>query len=334
MSDSVIQTESVSERLRARSVDVSNHKLLLSTFTGSEQETDLTEAPNCRGVGRIHLFRRGNDERWPENPLPIDPALHALGLPHSNEIRSQVFQNAACNWRCWYCFVPFTHLSANEKFSKWCTPDELVDWYLEQNEPPKVIDLTGGQPDLVPEWIPWMMEEMSKRGLDKSVYLWSDDNLSGDYFWTKLSAKQRELIRTYPNYGRVACFKGYDEDSFCFNTLADRSEFPKQFERFRRLVEFGLDIYAYVTFTSPSRKNLERNIQRFMDRLQDIHPLLPLRTIPLEIQMYAPVVSRMRDETRTAMDVQYDAVSFWSTELKARFTKSAREAPVYDVQLR
>jgi len=50
-----------------------------------------------------------------------------------------------------------------------------------------MIDLSGGQPDLTPEWIPWMMEELNNRGLTDKVYLWSDDNLSNDYFWKYLS---------------------------------------------------------------------------------------------------------------------------------------------------
>ena len=50
-----------------------------------------------------------------------------------------------------------------------------------------VLDLTGGQPDLVPEWILWMMCELRARGLERKVYVWSDDNLSNDYFWRFLS---------------------------------------------------------------------------------------------------------------------------------------------------
>jgi len=33
-----------------------------------------------------------------------------------------------------------------------------------------MIDLSGGQPDLTPEWIPWMMECLSDKGLNKKVY--------------------------------------------------------------------------------------------------------------------------------------------------------------------
>ncbi|MFB2878682.1 hypothetical protein [Floridanema aerugineum] len=173
-----INTEALSARYRAASVDLSGKRLLITNFLNTEQEKDLTEPPNCGGVGRIRHFRRtlGNPG-WPLNPLPIDPACKALSLPSTDMIRAQVFQYAACNWRCWYCYVPFELLSANPDYSDWLSPATLIHRYLAQPDPPPIIDLTGGQPDLVPEWVPWMMAELKNRGLERQVYLWSDDNL-------------------------------------------------------------------------------------------------------------------------------------------------------------
>jgi len=136
--------------------------------------------------------------------LPIDPACQSLGVPASNVLRAQVFQNAVCNWRCWYCYVPFNLLSANTKHARWVTPEELTALYQAENDPPRVIDLTGGQPDLTPEWVPWMMHALRSAGLDKTTYLWSDDNLSNDYFWQYLTPDDIRTIREYEHYGRVA----------------------------------------------------------------------------------------------------------------------------------
>ena len=83
---------------------------------------------------------------------------------------AQVFQNAACAWRCWYCFVPYNLLSADPDRGEWLTADDLVQLYRNDAERPLVIDLTGGSPDLVPEWIPWMMRALADAGLD-SQYL-------------------------------------------------------------------------------------------------------------------------------------------------------------------
>jgi uncharacterized Fe-S cluster-containing radical SAM superfamily protein len=196
-----------------------------------------------------------------------------------------------------------------------------------------MIDLTGGQPDLVPEWVPWMMETLKLRGVADHVFLWSDDNLSGDYFWTVLSDDQRDLVRSYPMYARVACFKGFDETSFCFNTLAAQEEFPRQFERFRRYVDYGIDIYAYVTLTSQDGVNVRPRMSEFVDRLQEIHPLLPLRTVPLEIKVYTPVEKRQNEMTRRAIEIQYEAVAAWQELLDQRFTDQQRGTNICDIRL-
>ena len=44
-------------------------------------------------------------------------------------LRTQVFQNAVCNWRCWYCFVDFKLLAASRKHSEWLTPRDLIDLF-------------------------------------------------------------------------------------------------------------------------------------------------------------------------------------------------------------
>src|SRR5690349_12409002 len=106
----LIDTQRVSSMYRDRLIDVEGRRLLITRLAGSEQEADLTLPPNCGGYGRVRHFRRATSDGWPLNPLPIDPACAALGMPQADEIRAQAFQNAACNWRCWYCFVPFNLL--------------------------------------------------------------------------------------------------------------------------------------------------------------------------------------------------------------------------------
>ncbi len=196
-SQRLIDTDVYSTHLREKAIDLDGRKLLVTNFHRTEQEKDLTEPPNCGGFGRVRHFRRATSPGWIANPLPLDPACKALSLPRADMMRAQVFQNAACNWRCWYCFVPFNLLSANPKYADWISAAKLVEMYMEQDDPPVMIDLTGGQPDLVPEWVPWMMRELQARGLSDRVYLWSDDNLSNDYFWKYLSAADQELVATY-----------------------------------------------------------------------------------------------------------------------------------------
>ena len=330
----VIDTEAWSDRYRKAAIQTVDRRLLLTNFHGTEQEGDLSEPANCNGFGRVRHFRLGSGDTWVRNPLPIEPARRALSIHDETQIRAQVFQNAVCNWRCWYCFVPFSLLNANQRHSSWLSPSELLDLYQAEPTPPPMIDLSGGQPDLTPEWVPWMMEELHKRGLTDKVYLWSDDNLSNDYFWIYLSDADRARIKNYKNYGRVGCFKGIDPEAFAFNTGADPALFNFQFELFRRFLELRLDLYAYVTFTTPNAEDLEGKVRAFVDRLQDLHPLLPLRTVPLEILPFTPVQGRLKEEHHAAIKNQYAVQKLWRTQLEERFSSDARGKSICDIQLR
>jgi uncharacterized Fe-S cluster-containing radical SAM superfamily protein len=328
-----INTKALSARYRAASIDLDGKRILITNFLNTEQEKDLSEPPNCGGIGRIRHFRRSTTTNWLSNPLPIDPACKALGLPKTNMIRAQVFQNAACNWRCWYCYVPFDLLRANPNYSDWLSPTTLIDRYLDQPDPPPIIDLTGGQPDIIPEWVPWMMTEIKNRGLEQQIYLWSDDNLSNDYFWKFLSNADIELIATYPKYGRVCCFKGFNAESFAFNTSAEPALFDQQFELLRRLLTLGIDLYAYATFTSPSSDGIAEDMRRFIDRLQILDENLPLRIVPLQIQEFTPVKQRFNQDIYEALRNQRIAIDAWLKELESRYSSEERACNIADIPL-
>jgi hypothetical protein len=125
-----IDTVKFAERLRALAIDVPRRRILVSRLAGSGQEVDLTAPTNCDGYGWIRHFRQTTSPGWPSNPLPINPASKALGIdPAPEMMRAQVYQNAACAWRCWYCFVPDDLLRADPNRSDWLTPERLVELY-------------------------------------------------------------------------------------------------------------------------------------------------------------------------------------------------------------
>ncbi len=329
----LISTDDFSAHLRRKGIDLDSKRILITNFQGTKQEEDLSEPANCEGFGRIRHFSRDTRPGWPLNPLPIDPASKRLGLSTSNKLRAQVFQNAVCNWRCWYCYVPFDLLSGNLKHSDWLSASQIVDLYLKQSDPPAIIDLSGGQPDLVPEWIPWMMDELDRRGLSDQIYLWSDDNLSNDYFWKYLSESDRERVASHPNYGRVCCFKGFNADSFSFNTCARPELFDRQFELIRRLLSTGMDLYGYITITTPTRDRIDDDIRTLFDRLQTLDERFPLRIVPLQVMEFTPVTPRLDGQKELALKNQWIAIERWQREMEERFSVKDRSANITDIIL-
>jgi uncharacterized Fe-S cluster-containing radical SAM superfamily protein len=328
-----INTEKFSAALRERGIRAEKRQVLITRLDGSDQESDLSRPPNCNGLGRVHRFHRGRGLGWPENPLPIDPAVHWLGESFVDSIDAEVFQNAICNWRCWYCYVDFQLLSADPDHSSWVTPRELLDLYESIDDRPRIIDLSGGQPDLVPEWVLWMTDEVAARGLAQSTYVWSDDNLSNDYLWRYLDESSIGRLASRPNYGRVGCFKGFDRSSFAFNTGAAPELFDRQFEIMKRIVDFGFDVYGYATLTSTQETSVRQGVADFLDRLQEeIHPNFPLRTIPLKIFEFTP--TRGRPENDPAVyHCQEMAVAAWEDEMRKRFSSKVRQERIFEHSL-
>ncbi len=321
-------------KLRLLGINYKDRKIRIAYFNNSKQSIDLTLPSNCQGCGRIHHFRRIQGQGWPLDPLPIDPALHALSLPEADEISAQVFQIAVCNLRCWYCYVDRQLINANPEFSAFLNVEEMLDLYLSEAGRPPVIDLSGGQPDLVPEWIIWFADMVHDRKLEKEVYLWSDDNLSTDFLWRFLSKEEINRLASYKNYGRVGCFKGFDEYSFSFNTNAPPELFKSQFSLMRRLVESGFDVYGYVTLTSDQERDLNLRIRDFIDRLQsEVHPVFPLRTIPQRILEFTPTRERIRAKHQKALEIQNEAVYLWQKEIERRFPIEVREKRIYEHKL-
>lgn len=329
----VIDTDHFSRELRRRLIDPARRRVLVSRLAGSEQERDLRRGVNCGGLGRLHQFRCENRSGWPANPLPIAPARAALGLPPGERLVAQVFQRAGCNWRCWYCYVPDRLLTARDDQGTWLSADDLVAHYAESPDRPPVLDLSGGQPDLTPEWVPWVMEALEARGLADTTYLWSDDNLSNDYLWRFLDARQLASLAANPRYGRGGCFKGFDEASFQFNTRTRPTLFQRQLAVFERLLRLGIDLYATVSLTCASTERLTSRIKGFMDRLQTIHELLPLRTVPVEVKVFTPVQRRLTPSSRAALAHQWQAMEVWCSEIERRFPATLRDTPVQQIRL-
>jgi uncharacterized Fe-S cluster-containing radical SAM superfamily protein len=319
--------------LRQKILNLPRREVLISRISGSEQEQDLRVPPNCGGVGRIRHFKRVTDSGWTPDPLPNDPACRALGLASQDLTHAQVFQTAGCNFRCWFCYVPPTLLAGNRRHAEWLGAGQLLDRYAREEFRPRVIDLSGGEVSLTPELLVWLMKALRERQLDQSTYLWSDDNLSNDFFWRFLSEEDRHVVSTFKNFGKVGCFKGYSADSFSFNTRTPSAFFDRQFEVMSRWLRTGVDLYAYCILTAPDCTQVAEQMPRFVDALQRLNKNLPLRTVPLRVVEFSPM-KRLLDPTRmAALRCQWRALEAWRTEIDRRFTAEERMRNIADVPL-
>ncbi|KKL05438.1 hypothetical protein LCGC14_2606020, partial [marine sediment metagenome] len=315
---------------REKAINLEEKKILISNYIGTFQEKDLSELPNCNGYGRIHHFNMKTSPNWPKNPLPNFPACRSLNIETSTILRAEIFQVSMCNLNCWYCFVPSDLLIGNLDYAMYLSASDMISKFMKIEDKPNTIILSGGQPDLVPEWLYWMMLELKRNQLNNEVYLWSDDNLTTDFFFTVLSIDQINFIKTYQNYGKVGCFKGFDPKSFSFNIQSNNWQFKQQFVILNRYIELNIDVYAYVTLTAPEVELAEKRINSFIDKLQAIRYNLPLRTIPLEIKRYSPI-SSISKIFRLALENQHYLVKIWMDCLKERYSKKDLKKPITEI---
>jgi len=115
--------------------------------------------------------------------------------------------------------------------------------------------------------------------------------------------------------------------------LAAPELFHQQFEIYRDLLKEGLDLYAYVTFTAMPHEGLQCVMERFMDKLQTIHQNLPLRTVPLKIEIFAPTQNRIKQNHDMALAFQYEVHQAWLEQLNKRFSEAERDLPICETSM-
>lgn len=207
-SDRGIDSDRFAIKLRETLVDLEKKAVLLARLDGSLEAKDQYTKANARGLGRIRVFKNYDMHLSRARVFNGRATPLQRGHPPVAELRSQAFQLAGCNWRCWYCYVDDALLNGLVARGEYVTASALLELYLEVPNRPAVLDLTGGQPDLVPEWALWVLQEIDHRGLRGRVLVWQDDNLSSELMWTLLSAEQISFMSAFEGHSRVGCFKG------------------------------------------------------------------------------------------------------------------------------
>ncbi len=346
----------LAEKIRPRMIDLKNKKVLLACFVGTSQAKDIPERQIRNNYFRvkqyewpdktkkgIHLFR---SEPAGIATLRLNESLkkyskkNPISILKTKECNSVfLFQINGCNLNCWQCYVDDINKSANPKYGKFFSAEEILMEFLAEsrktsfitdpNKKVNILRISGGDPFLVPEIIVWIIEALEKFGLEDYVYLWVDTNLStGTFYWKYLSLWQKEKIRNFKNIGFMGCYKGCDEESFIKTCGASPEFFKEQFLMHRRLIEEGLDVYSYYYPLIYSSKNLKKRLSKFMDRLQEeVNLYAPLRLTTPETKVFYPTKLRMNPEREKSLNIQFEAIKIWKKEMKKRFGKIANTPP-------
>lgn len=301
-------------KLRSKLVNTQDRSVLIARIEDSVEGEDEYTRINCSGYGRVRRYSsyRLHFDRTATHRQPLESSSDNKG-PYE----TQVFQLAGCDFRCWYCFVDDALLRADSNRTRWFSAEDLLDLALNEPRMPSVIDLSGGQPELVPEMTLWMMEAVEKRGLRGKLAIWSDDNLSCDFFWTCLTSDQRTYIAEFPGYTRTVCLKGFDANGFTANTGAPQHLFEHQLEILKRLVEGGLEVNVYLTMLDIARTKDEAPavVDKLLERLASIHPSLPFRVVPLKIHPFGNMLARATGRRLSTLGVQFERYQLWKDRL-------------------
>jgi len=321
-------------QMRNRVVRVSEKKVLIADLNGTKEAADSYSDLNCGGFGRVRRFENYSLHAGSthDDDLRRTKRMLLSNYPHKSVTTTQVFQLAGCAWRCWYCYVDESRLAGHERFGKWLSCDDLLDMYMSEPDRPDIIDLSGGQPDLVPEWPVWMIEACEARGLTQKVYIRSENNLSNDFLNRFLKPPEIQTLARFPTYTKIGCFKGFDEVSFAHNTGASHEGFITQFAITDQIIRSGIDFYSYATFTTPDRKEMKDKMRRFVDLLQNVHELLPLRVVPLRVAPFSAWKAR-RISFALQAAAQAEAHCLWASEIEERFSQSRRASSLEMLRL-
>lgn len=328
-----INVDVFSNTLRQKAMKKETGQFLITNFLGSDQAKDISQI-NCRGFGRVRSLSQTAAPNWINSCVRYRVASARLRLTDEESKYCQVFQNAVCNYRCWFCYVDYELLKGDPSHAAYLTVDQILDLFLAETQKVNIIALSGGQPDLIPEWAPWFIKALIQRGLDEKYFVWVDDNLSTEFAWEYLTKGDWEVMKSYRNIGRLCGIKGYSRETFFENTNVRPEFFDRQIQTLGRLVKESIDVYIELALTTSNPSNLQKEMASFFDLLQQrVHHNIPLRINPTHIRLYSPTQNRMSANRSAAIKNQYCALEAFLEERSKRFSIAELETPQHLVSL-
>ena len=194
-----------------------------------------------------------------------------------------------CNLRCRFCWSwnKGSHVyTAGQFYSPKDVIKKLLSIALSRGY--KYVRLSGAEPTLCKEHLIEILKEIEKMSVRIKFILETNGILIGydDEFAKELTKFKKLIVRV--------SIKGTSPELFNKLTGAKPEAFYLQLKALEKLIEYGMEPGEQVYPAVMLSFSTEDEIQRFLDTLRNIHPVLPNTIDPEYIILYPHVVKLLQ----------------------------------------
>lgn len=191
-----------------------------------------------------------------------------------------------CNLRCKFCWSwRYSYYVGKGRFY---SPQKVFEklYYIASRRGYKYVRLSGGEPSISMKHLLTLLECFEET---KLYFILETNGILIGYY--KEYAQQ---LASYKHLIVRVSFKGTSPEEFEKLTGAKREFFEYQFKALENLIDYGMppgrQVYPAVILSFSE----EENIQGFINRLREIHPILPESIDPEYVILYPHVVELLR----------------------------------------
>ncbi len=308
-------------------------KVFLANFSGSSMVKDSDNIYSMiNDFWRKKTYVKEEDKLLPMHEQeflePYRVAQSYCGGTWNDYNTPFAIQVGACNLNCFWCFV--SDDLREGKIGDYFTVKDVIEMWR-KNENKGVLRITGGEPFLAPEFLIEIGKELKKLK-ERQRYLWIDTNLLGKNY----DNVAKTLSDLEIPFGICGCFKGFDKETFRFNTNAPKDLFDKQFINARTILNNlynNGELFFYVPeiLENINETEIEKKIINFYEQITSkVHELAPLRVTVLKIKSYEANKDKL-DFKRLESGLTRN---LWLKYLKTKYTIDLIWLPQYQIKLK
>lgn len=262
---------------------VSDGAVLFANLLDTQEAADSCHQINHGGFGRIRIFK--NFSFHIETDILERRKFFRLSSEGEwcDQFQTQVFQIGVCPFRCRYCFVDRENLDGTNPNSSFFKPTDILQMFLESWPNICNLDLSGGSPDLCPEFLFELLTEIERINLKGKVTIWVESNLDIRYY-SKFPLDKINYISTFPNFHLLCSLKGWNTSSVAYNTR-NTASFDKQLDGLGFFIQHNFPLSVYLVFIGQKIADYNEVVTLFQ-QLYHISHELPEYCVPLYIKKF------------------------------------------------